>query len=61
MIIDRNLLKIKLTKEEVSDKKFHELQQKAKTKYGLLDEEVNYFVYKSTAVNSIIRKYKKLL
>ena len=51
MIINRNLLKIKLTKEAVSDDKFKELQQQTKTKYSLSDHEVDYFVYQSTVSN----------
>lgn len=59
MIINRNLLKVKLTKEEVSDEKFQKLQQKTKEKYDLSDHEVNYFVYKSTVSNQAYDSLKE--
>jgi hypothetical protein len=51
MIINRNLLKVKLTKEEISDQQFEQLKRKTKEKYDLSANEVEYFVYKSTVSN----------
>ncbi|PHS08807.1 MAG: phosphohydrolase [Kordia sp.] len=51
MIINRELLKIKLTKEPISDVDFENLKQQTKEKYNLSDHEVNYFVYQSTVSN----------
>ena len=59
MIINRNLLKVKLTKDEVSYEKFQKLQQKTKEKFGLSDHEVNYFVYKSTVSNQAYNSSKE--
>jgi len=51
MIINRELLKIRLTKEAISDADFEKLKQQAKEKYSLSDDEVAYFVFKSTVSN----------
>ena len=51
MIINRELLKIKLTKEPISDVDFEKLKQQTKEKYNLSDHEVNYFVFQSTVSN----------
>jgi len=51
MIIDRKLLKIELTNSEMSDADFELLQLKIKNKYSLSDNEVAYFVFKSTVSN----------
>ena len=51
MIINRELLKIKLTKEAVSDEDFKKLKAQAKEKYNLSDHEVGYFVFQSTVSN----------
>ena len=51
MIINRELLKIKLTKEVISDPDFEQLKLKTKEKYSLSNHEVGYFVFKSTVSN----------
>lgn len=51
MIINRELLKIKLTKEAISDEDFDKLKQQAKEKYNLSNHEVGYFVFQSTVSN----------
>ncbi len=52
MIINRDLLKIKLSSNPVSDTEFKALQEQAKQKYNLSDEEVNYFVFQSSVSNT---------
>jgi HD superfamily phosphohydrolase len=51
MIINRELLKVKLTKEAIPDEDFEKLKQQAKEKYNLSDHEVGYFVFQSTVSN----------
>ena len=51
MIINRELLKVKLTKEAISDEDFEKLKQQTKEKYNLSDHEVGYFVFKSAVSN----------
>jgi len=51
MIINRELLKIKLTKEVISDFEFKKLKLQTKEKYNLSDHEVGYFVFQSTVSN----------
>ncbi|MGB0974530.1 MAG: HD domain-containing protein [Flavobacteriaceae bacterium] len=51
MIINRNLLRIKLSSQETSTEEFNALREQAKQKYGLSDHEVDYFVYKSAVSN----------
>ena len=51
MIIDRELLKVRLTKEAISDSDFEQLKLKTKEKYSLSDHEAGYFVFKSTVSN----------
>jgi len=51
MIINRELLKVKLTKDAISDEDFENLKQQTKEKYNLSDHEVGYFVFQSTVSN----------
>ena len=51
MIINRDLLKVRLTKEAISDSDFEQLKLKTKEKYSLSDHETGYFVFKSTVSN----------
>ncbi len=51
MIIHRDLLKIKLSNEPISDTDFNYLKNKAKEKYKLSDDFLDYFVFKSTVSN----------
>jgi len=51
MIINRELLKIKLSKEAISDVDFENLKHQTKDKYSLSDHEVGYFVFQSTVSN----------
>jgi len=51
MIINRELLKVKLTKDAISDEYFENLKQQTKEKYNLSDHEVGYFVFQSTVSN----------
>jgi uncharacterized protein len=51
MIINRDLLKVKLAKEPISDFEYDKLRTKAKVKFNLTDSEVNYFVFKSSVSN----------
>ncbi len=59
MIINRDLLKITLSPSEMTSVEFEQLQNKAKQKYDLSDEEVSYFVFKSTVVNQAYNKDKE--
>lgn len=59
MIINRDLLKITLSTSEMTSVEFEQLQNKAKQKYDLSDEEVSYFVFKSTVVNQAYNKDKE--
>jgi len=52
MLINRDLLKIELSKHKISDTRFSALKQQAKLKFNLTDEEVNYFVFKSSVSNT---------
>ncbi len=71
MIINRDLLKVKLSNEPIPDSFFNALQDKAKLKYGLNDEYLDFFVFKSTVTNQaysskgsgikILMKSKKVL
>lgn len=51
MIINRNLLKVKLTETEISEDDFNKRKEKVKKKFGLSEEEVVYFVFKSSVSN----------
>ncbi len=59
MIINRNLLKIKLTNTEISTAEFAALEQKTKQKYKLSDNEVSYFVFKSAVSNQAYSSTKE--
>lgn len=59
MIINRNLLKIKLTNIEISTAEFAALEQKTKQKYKLSDNEVSYFVFKSAVSNQAYSSAKE--
>ncbi len=71
MIIDRDLLKVKLSNEPIPETTFDILKNKAKLKYDLTDENLDYFVFKSTVTNQaysskdagikILMKSKKVL
>lgn len=51
MIINRELLKVKLTKEPISKFEFEQLKKITKNKFNLTDSEVDYFVFKSSVSN----------
>ena len=51
MIINRDLLKIKLDKEPISSLSFNKLQKQVKENYKLTNKEVDYFVFKSSVSN----------
>jgi hypothetical protein len=51
MIINRELLKVKLTKEPISKFEFEQLKKSTKNKFNLTDSEVDYFVFKSSVSN----------
>jgi len=52
MLIDRDLLKIQLTSEKISDIDFQGLILKTKERFDLSDEEVAYFVFQSSVSNT---------
>ena len=52
MIINRDLLKISLSSEKIEDSVFISLKEQAKAKYSLSDEEVEYFVFRSSVSNT---------
>ena len=51
MIINRDLLQIKLSEHEISDHLYNDIKIKVKNRYSLTDEEINYFVFKSSVSN----------
>ncbi len=52
MLINRDLLKVRLTNIKISDTEFEKLKNQAKQKYNLSNEEVNYFVFRSSVSNT---------
>lgn len=51
MIINRNLLKIRLSTVPITNHDFNKLKEDTKSKYGLSAHEVNYFVFQSSVTN----------
>lgn len=51
MLLNRNLLKIKVKSKPFSDKKYDEKIQGLKQKYGVSEEEASYFVFRGTTEN----------
>ena len=55
MILDRNLLKVKLSSQPFSQKLVDEQKQLAKLKLNLNDDEVEYFVFTGTVKNTMYK------
>ncbi len=51
MILNRNLLKIKLKSKPISKEKFFNKTEMIKAKYNLTEEEVSYFVFTGSTTN----------
>jgi Tfp pilus assembly protein PilW len=51
-MVDRNLYKIRLQKEESDPALLHSFRQKAKAKYNLADADISYFVFTGSISNS---------
>jgi HD superfamily phosphohydrolase len=51
MILNRNLLKIKLKSKPISKEKFFSKTEMIKAKYNLTEEEVSYFVFTGSTTN----------
>ncbi|NNK21084.1 MAG: phosphohydrolase, partial [Flavobacteriaceae bacterium] len=59
MILNRELLKIKVKNREVSDKKFEKIKSDCKSVYQLSDKEVAYFVFKGAIENRAYNREKE--
>ena len=60
MILDRNLLKIKFTKNECSPEKVNRKKEKLQAKYGISPEESSYFVFTGSVSNTAYAKAKPI-
>lgn len=61
MILDRNLLKVKLSSQPFSQKLLDEQKQLAKLKLNLNDDEVEYFVFTGTVKNTMYKANEELI
>ncbi|MEY8021900.1 HD domain-containing protein [Muriicola sp. SD30] len=59
MILNRELLKIKVKNREVSEKKFEKIKSDCKSIYQLSDKEVSYFVFKGAIENRAYDREKE--
>ena len=60
MILERELLKIKFTKNQTSPEKVKKKKQKLQQQYGISDHESSYFVFTGQVSNSAYAKAKPI-
>lgn len=56
MILDRQLLKVKYRKQQISEEKFNSQKKEVMDSYQITDEEASYFVFKGKVSNQAYNK-----